>query len=379
MGALVLAGWRAVKIRVLEIVATLRRAGAERVAVSLARKLDPRRFETSVVSLFDAFAGGFEPELEACGIPVWHLGKHRGPDPRMFSRLARAVAEARPDLIHTHSYVMRYVLPVTLRVEPRPAMVHTIHNLARRDTGPLGRAINLAAFRRGAAAVAVAGEVARSFRAAYGFDAAAVIPNGIDLARFAPTGARERWRRERGIANGELLVVSVARLDAQKNPLALVEAFARLPGAPHLAIAGAGRLRDAVRERAERLGVAERVLLLGAIEDVAPLLEAADIFALASDWEGNPVAVMEAMAAGVPVVATAVGGVPELVENGVTGLLVPAGDPAALAAALTAMAADAPLRRRFSQAARARSRSFGEGAMVSAYAALFKRAAEGRK
>jgi 2-deoxystreptamine N-acetyl-D-glucosaminyltransferase/2-deoxystreptamine glucosyltransferase len=171
----------------------------------------------------------------------------------------------------------------------------------------------------------------------------------------------------------------VARLEPQKNPLGLVEAFSRVPGSPQLILAGEGSLRETVLERAGRCGVAARVHIAGAVADIPALMAAADVFALASDWEGSPLAVMEAMAAGLPVAATAVGGVPELVEHGVTGLLVPPGDAAKLAGALGALTRDAALRSRLAGAARARAARFGVDAMADAYGALFERLQEERR
>jgi glycosyltransferase involved in cell wall biosynthesis len=139
-------------------------------------------------------------------------------------------------------------------------------------------------------------------------------------------------------------------------------------------LAGDGSLRAAVQRN-----LPERVRLLGARTDVPALLSAADIFALASAWEGRPIAVMEAMAAGLPVAATAVGGVPELIEHDVTGMLAPPGDMAALAAALATLAGDAELRRRLGSAARKRSAGFSVAAMVSAYARLFEQVAERKR
>jgi glycosyltransferase involved in cell wall biosynthesis len=133
-----------------------------------------------------------------------------------------------------------------------------------------------------------------------------------------------------------------------------------------------------MRQAAER-GVARRVHFLGVRADVAQVLAAADLFALASDWEGTPLAVMEAMAAGLPVVATAVGGVPELVVAGESGVLTPAGDAPALAGALARLAGDAALRHAMSAAASARAGQFGVDKMVSEYAALFERLAGGKR
>ena len=241
----------AVKIRVLEILPTLKRAGAENMAVSLACRLDTARFEPAVVSLFDAFPGGLEPILEERGILTWHLGKRRGFDPRMWPRLARVLREFRPDVVHTHSYLLRYALPVR-----RGAIIHTVHNLAARESDGLGRFINRVAFRRGVLPVAVSKQVARSFREVYGFEPVATIPNGIDLRACDRPEARQIWRRSNGFAEDDVLIVSVARLEPQKDPEALIQAFSRgLSDDPraHLLLAGDGSLRDAAGECAATL------------------------------------------------------------------------------------------------------------------------------
>jgi glycosyltransferase involved in cell wall biosynthesis len=364
------------KIRVLEALATLKPAGAERVAVSLARGLDPSRFETEVVSLYDAFPTGLEPELKEAGIPTAHLGKRRGFDPRMYPRLLGALRRFRPDVVHTHSYLLRYTFAPCLALYGA-AMVHTVHNLASREVDRFGRAVHRIAFRCGVLPVAISAEMARSFREVYGFEPAAVIPNGVPVERFDKPCARDEWRRGNGFSADDGLVVSAARLEPQKNPLALLDSFARALGADarwRLLLAGDGSMREATAARAQALGLEGRVHLLGVRSDVPELLAASDIFAIASDWEGSPVSVMEAMAAGLPVVATAVGGVPELVDHGATGFLAAPGDVEKHAAGLAALARDPQLRREYGERARTRASAFDVRAMVASYAALFERA-----
>ncbi len=360
------------KTRVVEVLPTLRRAGAETVAVALACGLPRDKFETAVVSLYYADPEGLEPVLAEQGIRTWHLGKRPGFDVRMWPRMKRVFREFAPDVVHTHSYVLRYVGRVA-----RPAtMVHTLHNLAGRDPDRITVWLNGLAFRRGVVPVAVSGAVARSFEAMYRMAPPATIPNGIDIRRFDRPGSRLEWRRAHGFSDTDILIASVARLEPQKDPEALIRAFAAASstGSPcHLLMAGEGSLRTRARECAERCQVAARVHFLGALRDVPELLGASDLFALASRWEGNPLSVMEAMAAGLPVVATAVGGVPELVDHGVTGLLVPPADAEALERALAALAADAGRRRAMGEAARARAAAFSVEAMVAAYSELFLR------
>jgi glycosyltransferase involved in cell wall biosynthesis len=350
----------AVRTRILEILPSLRPAGAENVVLSLASGLDRSRFDTAVVSLYDAFPDGLEPLFHANRVPAWHLGKRRGPDPRMYARLRRLVREFQPDVIHSHCYVTRYTLHLRAR-----ALVHTVHNLAGTEVGALGRFVQRYAFRSGVASVAVGATVADSFRQTYGFSPAATIPNGIDTARFWQPERRHAWRQANGFRDDDLLIVSTARLEPQKNPVALAEAVANIPNT-HLLIAGEGGLRASLEGR-------ERVHLLGVRSDIPDLLAGGDIFALASDWEGLPLSVIEAMAAGLPVVATRVGGVPEIVEHGKTGLLVPPQNQRALADALRTLAADPSRRREMGAAGRARSTCFSVNAMVAAYADLFER------
>jgi glycosyltransferase involved in cell wall biosynthesis len=370
-----------VKIRVLEILATLKRAGAERMAVSLACRLDPSRFETGVVSLYDAFPGGLEPELDAAGIRARHLGKRPGLDIRMAPRLRSVFRDFTPDVIHTHSYVLRYSLPAGLDL-PKTAMVHTVHNLALKETDFTGRMLHRAVFGRRVSAVAVGGEVARSYRELYGEEPAATILNGIDTAAFRRPGARGQWRAAHGFNETDFLVVSVGRLDPQKNPLGLIDAFALAFGDDprgQLLLAGDGSMREAARKRAIERGVEGRVRFLGVVEDIAGVLAASDLFALASAWEGTPLAVIEALAAGLPVVATAVGGVPELAPDGETGLLTAAGDMRALAGSMSRLANDAGLRDAMAGAASRRAERFSVDAMVAEYAALFERLAGGAR
>jgi glycosyltransferase involved in cell wall biosynthesis len=361
-----------VKIRVLEVLASLRPAGAERVAVSLACGLDPTRFECQVVSLFDAFPGGFEATLDAASVRTQHLSKRPGLDLRMLPRLAAAIRSFQPSIVHTHSYVLRYALPVRVMSGGGP-IVHTVHNLASREAGRAGPWIHRAAIQAGVCAVAVSERVAESYAELYGRLPEWVIPNGIDLDRFQ---TREpSWKGAHGFADSDRLIVSVARLDPQKNPLALIDAFARALGDEpcwHLLLVGDGSLR---REAEANAG--KRVHVLGVRSDIDTLLPECDLFALASDWEGMPMAVIEAMAAGLPVIATAVGGVPELVDPETTGLLVPRGDTRALAEALARLAQDPGLRHDFGGAARERARFFGLDRMIGEYADLFERVAGG--
>jgi glycosyltransferase involved in cell wall biosynthesis len=159
-------------------------------------------------------------------------------------------------------------------------------------------------------------------------------------------------RAELGVRDGDGLVVTASRLAPQKDLPVMFEALASAETPFVLAILGTGPQEAELRRAAAGLGIAERVRWLGFRPDVADYVAAADVFCLSSVWEGVPLAAQEAILLGVPVVATAVGGMPELVEDAVTGRLVPPRDPAALASALRQVLASEALRKTFAEGAR---------------------------
>ena len=372
-------------IRVLHVVSDFRSGGAERVAANLLLTADPEQFDARAIALRGPFGLASERTLSENGVQVWYMGKERGFDPSVLARVARTMEHFRPHVVHTHTYALRYALPYMLyrRV---PAMVHTVHNLAEWEIGAYGRLAHRLAFRRGVLPVAIAGEVADSIYRVYGIDAPPLIPNGIKLETFRePSMDRELWRKQEGFAPTDILFVCVAWLRPQKNPALLLEAFRRGPASDpraHLLFAGtgdeqSGSLRSELERKIGAWGLQERVHLLGLRSDVPELLNAADVFVLSSDYEGNPLAVMEAMAAGKPVVSTAVGGVPELVEDG-CGLLVPPRDARALSEAMSQMLENPSARKSMGEkSARRALERFELRVMTEAYEELYKKLVAG--
>ena len=372
-------------IRVLHVVSDFRSGGAEQVAANLLRTADPEHFDARAIALRGPFGLASERTLAEDGIQVWYMGKERGFDPSVLGRVARTMEHFRPQVVHTHTYALRYAFPYMLfrRV---PAMVHTVHNLAEREIGWYGRWVHRLAFRRGVLPVAIASEVADSIHRVYGIDDPPLIPNGIQLETFrGPSIDREGWRNQEGFATTDVLFVFVAWLRPQKNPALLLEAFRRGPASDpraHLLFAGtgdeqSGSLKSELERQIGAWGLRERVHLLGLRSDVPELLNAADVFVLSSDYEGNPLAVMEAMAAGKPVVSTAVGGVPELVEDG-CGLLVPPLDAQALSKAMSHMLENPSARKSMGEkSARRAVERFDLRLMTEAYEDLYKKLVAG--
>lgn len=205
------------------------------------------------------------------------------------------------------------------------------------------------------------------------------IPNGVDTRRFAPAPLQQRLdsRRELGLDDDAVVFGCVARLQPVKRHVDLVDAFAdvyrTLPQA-RLVLVGDGPLLPEITARIQSLGVADAVSLLSSRDDVDALLPALDVLVLPSSSEGMSNAILEAMACGLPVVATAVGGNLTLVQHETTGLLVPPHDPISLAASLQWLAQSTHARRRMGMAARARiEREFSLDSMVLAFDQLYQR------
>lgn len=365
-------------MRVLHILPDLNPGGAQRMAVHLMRNLDRQRFEVEAVSLFRPIGTDLEDMVSQSGVPIRYLGKRRGPDPRMFAKIAQSLRSFRPHVIHTHRYILRYALPPMLRYRV-PAMVHTVHNPAEKEVDWPGRWIQWMAFKSGVIPVAITQEVASSLSCSYRISGFPLIPNGIPIEAYRhPSVNRKVWRSQEGFASEDVLFVCVARLSPQKNPALLLESFAQGPASDpraHLLFVGTGELRSRLEKRALALNLEEKIHFLGVRTDIPETLNATDIFVLSSDWEGHPLSVMEALAAGKPVIGTAVGGIPELVENNKSGLLVPKGDIDTLSGAMSYLVTSAESRRAMEEFSKKRgAEHFDVTVMTKAYEELYETA-----
>jgi glycosyltransferase involved in cell wall biosynthesis len=335
---------------VFQILPSLVVGGAERLVVHLVERLSRERFSPVCICLESPLGTHYEARVRALGAPLYFLGKGAGASGSVLRQLNALFRQYRPTVVHTHIIGLNYAYPLMLRYRT-PARVHTVHSFAQREVGVrVGAWVRMLAFRYrlgGVVPVAVADEVRASIQQLYGYPDPPLIPNGVPTDEYAPDpDRRAQWRQVHGIEPHATVLTHVGRFAPPKNHALLVEAFARVrTDAPLcLLLVGGGELENAVREQVSALGLQERVRFLGVRADVADILRASDVFVLSSRVEGNPLSVMEAMAAGLPVVSTAVGGVPELVREGETGLLVPSEDAGALAQAMQALVDD-PVRR----------------------------------
>lgn len=366
-------------MRVAHVLSSFGMGGQERVAYDLAVSQLRAGWSVTALSLAPPPDGPLAAEFRAAGVEVDRVARPRpGVDPMLVVRIARWLRQHRIELVHTHNRMaLIYGAPAARLAGAR--VVHTKHgNNPRGGTRLL--AGNFAA-RFVSAFVAVSPETAEFARKRREVDERRllVIPNGIELGRFHPSPAgRDRIRRELGIPGDAWVIGTVGRIAVEKNHALLVDAVAPLLGpATRLVIAGDGQLLPDLRAQVDRLGVGGAVHLLGARRDVPDILNALDTFVLSSDTEGLPLVIPEAMATGLPVISTRVGGVPSVIDDGQTGFLVPRGDAQALRDRVAQLRADREASRALGERARgAAIARFSAERMQRDYIDLYSRVLE---
>jgi glycosyltransferase involved in cell wall biosynthesis len=345
-------------IRLLFVLTSPVRGGVEEVVLALLRRLDPTEFRLAVAApraLLDAFGtdlAGVRVETEA--VAAERLGQREE-----IRRLADVLVRFRPDVVNAHLFRATAIAAPLARWHGM-RVVETYHGREgwRRGPAPLRFLPDrlIGGLLDGVIAVS---EAARSFliRAKrYRADKVVVVPNGRDLSVYAPGRARELVRKELGLDEAVPLVGVVGRLEMQKGHAHLLDAWpAVVRGLPdaRLLVVGEGSLRAELETRARAHGIRSSVIFAGFRADVPRLLDALDVLALPSLYEGMPLTAIEGAAMAKAVVATAVDGTPEVVLDGRTGRLVPPADPPALARALLDVLRDPAHARRLGAAARA--------------------------
>ncbi len=354
-------------------------AGAEVLVAETIRRLGGQLQPT--IFCLDA-VGALGERLLAQGVPVVCLGRRPGRDWRVAWRLAKEIRAREIEVLHAHQYTpFFYASLARMLSRKRTRLILTEHGRHYPDrVSPLRRAMNRLLFDHLADAVnACCTFSAKSLGQVDGFAAARieVIPNGIDVARYAASADRESLRERLGLDQARRYVVNVARCHPVKDQTMLLRAFKEVavarPGVD-LLLVGDGALRPDLERLAQSLGIAACVRFLGVRFDVPDILKAVDTFALTSVSEGASITLLEAMASGLPVVVTDVGGNPEIVRHGVEGLLVPRGDTGATAAAFLRLLDDTAAAARMGAAGRARVHEhYRLEQTIDAYFSLYQR------
>jgi len=381
---------RRARIRVCHVITRLDVGGAAENTLRSVCGLDPERFEVSLIY------GRTDNPLEAWIrrakdrgvrlIPIPEMVREIRPlaDLKVFSRLYRLIGQLQPDLIHTHSSKAGILGRWAAKLKGVRAIVHTPHGHV--FYGYYGALLSrlfrtaeklTAKFTDRIVALTHL-EVEQHLEERVGRrQQFAVIHSGVDVEKFAGArGDRDALRERFRVPPGAVCIGSAGRLAAVKNYELLLDTLgmleARRPGGYHVVILGEGAQRGLLYHKAMELGVQDRFYLPGWFEAIEGLYPAFDLFVLCSKNEGMGRVLVEAMAAGVPVIGTAVGGVPELLGEGDCGLVIPPNDPQALAEAIERLAQSSELREALIQKGRQRARDYTADSMIEKLVGLYE-------
>ncbi|PWG62683.1 TIGR03088 family PEP-CTERM/XrtA system glycosyltransferase [Sediminicurvatus halobius] len=369
---------------IAHVVYRLDTGGLENGVVNLINASDPERFRHGVICLTGYT--DFRARIRRADVPVAALDKRAGKDPAHYLRLARVLRSWRPAIVHTRNLGTLDAQLVAALSGVR-GRVHGEHGWesGADATNPRSRRLRRALRPLVHRYIALSKEIERYLRTAVGVPPSRIrrICNGVDTERFRPAGAEAVASRER------FTIGTVGRLVPVKDQVTLLRAFARTlattggvaeDGRPlELVLVGEGPLREGLETKAAELGITHACRFLGSRSDLPALYREMDLFVLPSVAEGISNTILEAMASGLPVAASNVGGNPELVEDNVNGTLVRAGSDTALAGVLTAYARDARRRRAHAEGGRRRAlERFSLGGMARQYEEAYAELLEAR-
>lgn len=357
------------KCKVIQVLPDIGAGGAERLVLDIAKHLDKDQYDVMIVSLYskEHCAEIYRDFGEKNGIEIRYLDKKPGLDLSMAAKLKKLFAQEKPDVVHSHLYAAIYSVWPAVRCGVK-VRLHTVHNVAGKELPGSHQKLMRFAYRRGwSTPVAISDIIRDSICQTYGLSLQSVprINNGVDTRRFAGTP----------IPHEGVQFICVARFTMQKNHKLLLEAFSQAKKQVEnirLCLVGDGELRPQIEAQIHTLGLAEDVVLAGVSGDVERFLHESDAFVMSSDYEGLPLSVMEAMAAGLPIVSTRAGGVPNILEEGANAFMVEPGDAGALADRMCRIARSPEIRQAFGARSLALSAAFDIREMVRQYETLYQ-------
>lgn len=368
------------KPMIVHILDQLKTGGMETVALNVIER-SRDRFCHRVICLRGP--GRLADRLEVLGVTVQTLDKQPGKDFMAYVRLRRMLRDLRPDIVHTYN-IGAIDTALCARLAGVRRVIHAEHG--RDASDPHGRSVKYRWMRRALSPainvfVAVSEDLSTWLAKDVGIPQKKirVIYNGIDTEQYHPEGHEASSGAESFAPRGSMVIGSVGRLDSVKAYDVLLQAFAQVSQSdvtidPRLVLVGDGPERAALEYRIHKLGLASRVWMAGERDDVPRLLQVLDVYVCSSIAEGMALTIIEAMASGLPVIATQVGGNPELVVSQETGTLVPPGDPDALAQALASGLGQPDMLHKQGRAGRKRAQAhFSVDAMTAGYCALYDR------
>lgn len=355
-------------MKIVQVIPYFCFGGAETMCENLSYALRKLGNEVLVISLYDRRTP-ISQRMEQAGIRIVYLDKKLGLDFSMVGKIAAVLRQEKPDVVHTHLNTIKYAVAAA-RLSGVKTCVHTVHNVAQQEAeGKVEKIIRNFYFTRGwSVPVGLSPAVQETISQFYKLEKSQipVIYNGIDLSHCIP---------KKDYSLGQTItLLHIGRFTQQKNHVGLLRAFAGIVSVfprSRLNLVGEGELRETVEAEAARMGLRDRVRFLGSQSNVYPFLHQADVFLLPSEYEGMPMTLIEAMGTGLPIVATRVGGVPDMLTDGTSAILTPC-DPDAVARACVSVLEREDLRRNLGQAALEQSVRFSAGFMAQQYVKVYK-------
>lgn len=370
------------KIKVLYILPSLAAGGAERATADLARHIDKDRFDVSICVYGSRTESFIERDLFSSGIKVRYVNRRYSKNPFYNSAfyfyslviIERIIRDIAPDVIDFRISSMSYIVAVSLLFFKRVSLVYDIQSMPEKELSRSNARLLKACINNfGVMPVVLSDRFAPILNDICGTKRCEVIPNGIDLDDFKVPFHIEREAFSR---SGDIIMVYVAYFRSGKNHQFLIRSFAeilKLHPKTVLLLAGDGELIEDSKALARDLGIDRSVKFLGRRDDVHSILSISDIFVIPSEWEGAPISILEAMASGLPVVASSVGGIVDMVKHGLTGFLFPVNDQRAFFESVSSLINDPKIRREMGDRAKEAAKGYDMITVADKFARLYSR------
>lgn len=355
------------KIKVMHILPDFGVAGAEKLVSELLLNYNKETLEVSAVSLFNSKESYLVKELEESKCKLFFLNKKSGIDFNVIKDLYILLKKEKPDIIHTHRYVVPYVLfpAILANVLIR---VHTVHNIASKELTSKGIIIQNIAYKLfNFKPVAISTKIAKTIEETYGIKDTIVIYNGIDTKKFLDL---EKKMKD----NKKIKLLHIGRFAEQKNHKLLIDAFKEISlknNNIELSLVGDGETKKEVENRVKEYKLDDKVKFLGIRKDIPRLMKENDIFVLPSLWEGLPITLLEAMAAGLPIICTDVGGNSDIIDNMNNGILIESNNKEELVNAIELLIYDKELRGKLSERSVSTAKKYDINEISSSYENIY--------
>ena len=354
-------------MKIIQIMPEFGLAGAETMCENLSYELVRQGEDVIVISLYE-YHSAITERLELNGIKMIYLNKKPGLDLSMITKLINIFKQERPDVIHTHRYVMQYAIPAAIFAGVN-RRVHTVHNIAKKENTRIARKVNYLFFKLAhVIPVALSEEIQSTIAEEYHLkkERIPIILNGINLSKSITKKSYD--------FGSVINILHIGRFSTQKNHVGLIEAIETVNKSfpcTRLQLIGEGELKNEIINMVQERKLANVVDFIGVQDNVFPFLGQADIFVLPSNYEGIPMTLIEAMATGLPIVATKVGGVPDMLEDKKEALIVE-NNKDSLVNAIEQLLKDKELRFEFGSNAIKKSELFSSAVMARKYIDVYQ-------